>query len=231
MESGRQKILLVEDDPNFGVVLRDYLAMHDFNVTLCVDGKKGWSRFSNESFDLCILDVMMPELDGFSLGKDIRKVNSLIPLIYLTARNMREDMVKGYGIGADDYVLKPFDPEILLLKIRALLKRTGSNNLNYQDEFGIGNFRFIFSTRELIDGKEHYKLSPREAELLRLLAIHSNQVLPRVVALKSIWGEDNYFTGRSMDVFITRIRKYFKPGSQVEIQNIHGNGYLLKTEV
>ncbi len=208
--------------------MRDYLSMNGFNVTLCADGKKGWSRFTNEEFDLCILDVMMPELDGFSLGKDIRKVNPSVPIVYLTAKAMKEDIKKGYGIGADDYILKPFDPEILLLKINALLKRAGNRSDNSQDDYAIGAFEFNFSLRELKKGDVVYKLSPREAELLRLLSVHINQVLPREVALKSIWGDENYFNGRSMDVFITRIRKYFKDDDTVEIQNIHGSGFLLK---
>jgi two-component system, OmpR family, response regulator len=222
------KILLVEDDPNFGMVLRDYLIMNGMNVILCQDGKKGWNRFINESFDLCILDVMMPEQDGFSLGKDIRKSNPRIPLVYLTAKGMREDQLKGFELGADDYILKPFDPEILLMKLKALLKRAGGGGDLEQEEFKIGDFVFSHSTRELRNGGEAFKLSPREADLLKLLALNKNQLLSRETALKAIWGDDSYFNGRSMDVFMTRLRKYFKGNNNITIENIHGNGYMLR---
>ncbi|HMT29083.1 MAG TPA: response regulator transcription factor [Bacteroidia bacterium] len=226
------KILLVEDDVNFGTVMRDYLAMNGYDVTLCADGNKGWSRFSNEKFDLCVLDVMMPDRDGFSLGKDIRKVNPTIPLIYLTARTMKEDIVKGFGLGADDYITKPFDSEILLLKLKALLKRSNNVSADNSDqfEFKIGEYVFNFKLRSLNFHGVIQKLSPREADLLRLLCLHLNDVLSREVALKTIWREDNYFTARSMDVFVTRIRKYFKDDPSIEIINIHGNGFRLRVE-
>ena len=225
----KSKILLVEDDVNFGAVMRDYLAMNGYEVILCSDGKKGWSRFSNESFDLCILDVMMPERDGFSLASDIRKVNPSIPIMFLTARGLKEDVLKGYGIGADDYVTKPFDPEILLHKLRVLVKRSGGLGMdnNQQEEFVIGSFQFNHKLRELRWNGKIQKLSPRESELLKLLCLHINDVLPREVALKKIWSEDNYFTARSMDVFITRIRKYFKDDPGIEIVNVHGNGFRM----
>jgi len=224
----KSKVLLVEDDINFGAVMRDYLAMNGYEVTLCADGNKGWSRFSNEPFDLCILDVMMPDRDGFSLGKDIRKVNPRIPLIYLTAKALKEDVIKGFGIGADDYITKPFDPEILLYKLKALLKRSsGNNNDESQEEFKIGSYHFNHKLRELTFNNLKQKLSPREADLLKLLCIHINDVLPREVALKTIWGDENYFTARSMDVFVTRIRKYFKEDSSIEIVNVHGNGFCM----
>jgi two-component system, OmpR family, response regulator len=227
----KKKILLVEDDVNFGAVMRDYLAMNGYNVVLSPDGNKGWNRFSNEPFDLCILDVMMPDRDGFSLGKDIRKVNARIPLIFLTAKALKEDIIKGFGLGADDYITKPFDPEILLYKLKALLNRIdGSNGTKAADEFEIGKYHFNHKLRELTFGDTKQKLSPREADLLKLLCIHINDVLPREVALKSIWGDENYFTGRSMDVFVTRIRKFFKDDSSVEIVNVHGNGFRMIAE-
>jgi DNA-binding response OmpR family regulator len=224
----KTKILLVEDDVNFGAVMRDYLAMNGYDVTLCPDGNKGWNRFSNESFDLCILDVMMPGRDGFSLAAGIRKVNPSIPIVYLTAKTLKEDIRQGYTTGADDYITKPFDPEILLLKLGALLKRSGTVvNDSDQNQFEIGRYRFNHRLRELeLDG-ETRKLSPREADLLRLLCVHVNDVLSREKALLQIWGEDNYFTGRSMDVFITRIRKYLKDEPAVEIMNVHGSGFRM----
>ena len=226
----KPKILLVDDEVNFGVVMRDYLAMNGYEVTLCADGKKGWASFINNTYDLCILDVMMPEQDGFSLATDIRRMNPRIPLIFLTARNMKADMVKGFTIGADDYVTKPFDPEILLFRLKALLKRTPGEggSVNSQNEFSIGSFAFNHKLRTLeFKGKPVQKLSPREADVLKLLCIHINDVLPRDVALKAIWGEDSYFTGRSMDVFITRIRKYLKNDPSIEILNVHGNGFRM----
>ncbi len=209
--------------------MRDYLALNGYQVDLCPDGKKGWSRFSNEPFDLCILDVMMPERDGFSLAEDIRKVNPGIPLVFLTAKTMKEDVLKGYSIGADDYVVKPFDPEILLHKLRVLLKRSGGAVLSdsLRDEFIIGRFEFNHRLRELRLKDHIQKLSPRESELLQLLCTYVNDVLPRDVALKKIWTEDNYFTARSMDVFLTRIRKLLKADPDIEIINVHGNGFRM----
>lgn len=225
----KTKILLVEDDPNFGAVMRDYLAMHQYEVDLCENGKKGWNRFSNSTFDLCILDVMMPELDGFTLAAEIRKVNPSIPLIFLTSRTMKEDMVKGFSIGADDYVLKPFDAEILLLKLKALLRRSDATSASdrEQNDFIIGKYVFNYRMRELSGISGTVRLSPREADLLQLLCLHMNDVLTREKALKTIWGEDTYFTGRSMDVFLTRLRKCFKADPNIEIVNVHSNGFRL----
>ena len=225
----KPKILLVEDDVNFGAVMRDYLAMNGYQVELCVDGNKGWNRFSNDTFDLCILDVMMPERDGFSLAEDIRKVNPSVPLIFLTAKTMKEDVLKGYSIGADDYVNKPFDPEILLQKLKVLVRRAGGTiaSDSLREEFEIGRFHFNHRLRELRNHDQVQKLSPRESELLQLLCTYMNDVLPREVALKKIWNEDNYFTARSMDVFMTRIRKILKADPDIEIVNVHGNGFRM----
>jgi two-component system, OmpR family, response regulator len=226
---GKTKILLVEDDVNFGAVMKDYLIMNGYSVTLARDGLKGWSSFNNDSFDICILDVMMPGKDGFSLARDIRKVNPAIPLIFLTAKALKEDVVTGYRAGADDYVTKPFDSEVLLLKIKAILGRTSGikNVTGDQQEYEIGDYHFNHKLRILSMGEFVQKLSPREADLLQLLCVYKNDVLPREAALKKIWGEDNYFTARSMDVFITRIRKYLKEDPAVEIVNVHGNGFRL----
>ncbi len=222
-------ILLVEDDANFGSVLSDYLSMNGFKVELAGNGSQGWTSFNNRSFDLVILDVMMPEKDGFSLAEDIRRSGSDVPVIFLTARSLKEDVITGYRKGADDYVIKPFDSEILLLKIKALLDRVVGKNEQESDqtESWIGRFRFDHAGRELVFEDQTRRLSPREAELLQLLYMNRNTILPREKALLKIWGDDNYFNARSMDVFIARLRKYLRPDSDVEIINIHGKGYKL----
>lgn len=228
MENNR--ILLVEDDPNFGTVLKDYLSLNDYKVTLAKDGLEGLIMFKNDDFDLCILDVMMPRKDGFSLAKDIRATNSEVPIIFLTARTMKEDVLKGYQSGADDYLNKPFDSEVLLYKIKAILQRQESEQNIEEDtfEFKIGKFDFNSKLRHLsYDGGEIQKLSPKESKLLKLLATHKNDLMPRELALTKIWRDDNYFTSRSMDVYIAKLRKYLKPDPNVEILNIHGEGFRL----
>lgn len=227
---GSKKILLVEDDPNFGIVLKDYLALNDYNVTHAKDGIEGLIMFKNNDFDLCILDVMMPRKDGFSLAQDIRATNKEIPIIFLTAKTMKEDVLKGYQVGADDYLNKPFDSEVLLLKIKAILQRKESETTqeNEQFEFTIGKFFFNSKLRHLSVGEaEPQKLSPKESKLLRMLAIHKNDLMPRELALTKIWRDDNYFTSRSMDVYIAKLRKYLKEDENVEILNIHGEGFRL----
>ncbi len=225
-----KKILLVEDDPNFGTVLKDYLALNDYDVTHAKDGLEGLIAFKNDEFDICILDVMMPKKDGFSLAKDIKGINSETPLIFLTAKSMKEDVLRGYQVGADDYLNKPFDSEVLLLKLKAILQRksvdaAGDDN---QFEFEIGDFHLNSKLRQLsLKGAEPRKLSPKENKLLKLLAIYKNDLLPRELALTKIWHDDNYFTSRSMDVYIAKLRKYLKPDEKVEIINIHGEGFRL----
>lgn len=228
-----KKILLVEDDPNFGTVLKDYLALNDYDVTHAKDGLDGLISFKNDDFDICILDVMMPKKDGFSLAKDIRTVNKDIPLFFLTAKSMKEDVLKGYQVGADDYLNKPFDSEVLLYKIKAILQRKekDSSNEDNQFEFTIGEFHLNSKLRHLSHkGGEPRKLSPKENKLLKLLAIYKNDLLPREMALTKIWRDDNYFTSRSMDVYIAKLRKYLKPDEKVQIINIHGEGFRLVEE-
>ncbi|OGS69636.1 MAG: two-component system response regulator [Flavobacteria bacterium RIFCSPLOWO2_12_FULL_35_11] len=228
MENNR--ILLVEDDPNFGTVLKDYLSLNDYKVTLAKDGLEGLIMFKNDDFDLCILDVMMPRKDGFSLAKDIRATNSEVPIIFLTARTMKEDVLKGYQSGGDDYLNKPFDSEVLLYKIKAILQRKETEQTIEEDvfEYKIGKFEFNSKLRHLsYDGGEIQKLSPKESKLLKLLATHKNDLMPRELALTKIWRDDNYFTSRSMDVYIAKLRKYLKPDENVEILNIHGEGFRL----
>ena len=227
---GSKKILLVEDDPNFGTVLKDYLALNDYNVTHAKDGIEGLIMFKNSDYDLCILDVMMPRKDGFSLAQDIRGTNKEVPIIFLTAKTLKEDVLKGYSVGADDYLNKPFDSEVLLHKIKAILQRkeTDKSAESEQFEFNIGGFFFNSKLRHLsIGDQEPIKLSPKESKLLRMLAIHKNDLMPRELALTKIWRDDNYFTSRSMDVYIAKLRKYLKIDENVEILNIHGEGFRL----
>lgn len=225
-----KKILLVEDDPNFGTVLKDYLMLNDYSVTHAKDGLEGLIMFKNDDFDICILDVMMPRKDGFSLAKDIRASNADVPIIFLTAKTMKEDVLKGYEVGADDYLNKPFDSEVLLHKIKAILSRK-AKDVNADDEvndFTIGKFHLNSKLRHLsFDGGEPRKLSPKENKLLKMLILHKNDLMPRELALTKIWRDDNYFTSRSMDVYIAKLRKYLKDDPNVEIVNIHGEGFRL----
>ncbi|QYS92576.1 response regulator transcription factor [Flavobacterium covae] len=223
-------MLLVEDDPNFGSILRDYLSMNDFEVTLAKNGMEGFEKFKKDEYDLCILDVMMPYKDGFTLAKEIREKNKEVPLIFLTAKTMKEDVLKGYKVGADDYLNKPFDSEVLLMKIRAIIQRKASEMKGDSSkyEFSIGKFHLNAKLRFLTyPGDEPVKLSPKENELLKMLALHENDLMPRELALTKIWRDDNYFTSRSMDVYIAKLRKYLKHDENVEILNIHGEGFRL----
>ncbi|SRR6056297_492568 len=229
MMNEKAKVLLCEDDENFGDVLRSYLEMNDFEVELAVDGAQGWNTFQNQEFDLCILDVMMPKKDGFTLAREIRKKDKEIPIVFLTAKTMKEDVLKGFESGADDYITKPFSSEELLMRIQAILKRSQKKtSTSIPKEYTFGEFTFNFPLRLLkYRDEEEQKLSPKEAQLLQLLAHAKNQVVERSEALEKIWGEDSYFTARSMDVFIAKLRKYLKVSDDVEIVNIHGNGFQL----
>jgi DNA-binding response OmpR family regulator len=233
----KNKILLVEDDQNFGDVLRSYLDMHDYHVTLAKDGAEGLEKYRKAYFDLCIFDVMMPKMDGFSLAREIRKTDAEIPIIFLTAKALKEDVLEGFRIGADDYITKPFLSAELLARVQAILKRSHKSEIKTEvkteeKEFIIGKYHFNFPLRILTFGlgekaEEKFKLSPKEAQLLKLFAVHMNDILPRSEALTKIWSEDNYFTARSMDVFVTKLRKYLKRDENIEIVNIHGNGFQL----
>lgn len=232
MEDQKKRILLVEDDPNFGTILKDYLAINDYEVILAKNGMEGFEKFKKNNFDLCILDVMMPYKDGFTLAKEIREKSKDVPIVFLTAKTMKEDVLKGYKVGADDYLNKPFDSEVLLMKIKAIIQRKATETFseNKQFEFKIGKFDLNSKLRFLkFEDGEAIKLSPKENELLRLLALHENDLMPRELALTKIWRDDNYFTSRSMDVYIAKLRKYLKPDPQVEILNIHGEGFRLVT--
>ena len=227
-----KRILLVEDDPNLGLLLQDYLQLKGkFEVVLCVDGDEGLRAFTKQEFDLCILDVMMPKKDGFTLGKEIRKINQNIPIIFATAKAMMEDKASAYNLGGDDYITKPFRIEELLLRINALLKRVAvketAESTPAQTVFQIGDYTFDYTTQLIHYKGQQQKLSTKEAELLQLLCLKKNTVLTREEALLSIWHDDNYFNGRSMDVFLSKLRKYLREDPKVEILNVHGKGYKL----
>ena len=225
-----KKILLVEDDPNFGKILKDYLTINNYEISLAVNGIDGFEKFNKSEFDLCILDIMMPFKDGLTLAKEIREVNESIPLIFLTAKNLKDDVLKGYKIGADDYLTKPFDSEILLAKIKSILNRKPSLNTEQQDifEFDFGEFSFNSKLR-ILTHKEgiSFKLSPKENQLLKMLVLNFDDLLPRDIALNKIWRDANYFTSRSMDVYIAKLRKYLEKDSSLKIINVHGEGFRL----
>ncbi len=225
------RVFMVEDDRNFGTVLKAYLEINGFVVTWVKDGLQALPRFKEQEYDICLLDVMLPNVDGFTIAREIRDYREGIPMIFLTAKTMKEDMLEGYSVGADDYITKPFDSEILILKINAILNR--HQRLQKEDEptiYKISTVEFNAELRTIQTGQETFKLSPKEADLLRMLCKEKNKVLPRDTALTRIWGETSYFTTRSMDVYITKLRKYLKDVPGVEIINIHGSGYLMKIE-
>lgn len=228
MEERKNKILLCEDDQNLGMVLKNYLELNDYEVILERDGRLGLAAFQREKFDLCLLDVMMPNMDGFTLAEEIRDIDPDVPLFFLSAKTMKDDIIQGYKLGADDYITKPFDSEVLLLKIKAILKRNEEQNKESENmQFDLGSFHFNPKLRQLIHADLTQTLSPKENELLKMLAEHKNDLLPRERALKKIWGSDTYFNGRSMDVYIAKLRKYLKEDANIEIVNIHGNGFRL----
>lgn len=225
-----KQILLVEDEKNFGRILKDYLQMNGHTVVLCEDGEQALKSFQENKFDLCILDVMMPKMDGFTLANNIKKINAQTPLLFLTAKAMREDVLQGYKLGAEDYLIKPFDSEVLLYKIKVILGRINKIGGN-AEEFEIGSFSFNFRLRTLKKDGVETKLSPKEAALLKMLCEFKNDVMPREKALKEIWKDENYFTGRSMDVYIVKLRKFLVSDDKIEIINLHGNGYSLLVRV
>ena len=226
-----QKILLVEDDPCFGSVLKSYLELSDYEVTLCVNGNEGLDAFRKERFDICLMDVMMPEMDGFTLGKKIRELDPSVPFVFITAKSLKEDMKLGYEIGADDYIVKPFNSEVLILKIKAILSRSKHEEQEARPKFiNIGDYLFNTELRTVSKNDEQIKLTPKEARLLELLYKHRDGLLARDKALNEIWGTNDYFTARSMDVYVTKLRKYFKDDDKIKIENVHGSGFRLVIE-
>jgi two-component system, OmpR family, response regulator len=224
----KPKILLCEDDQNLGNVLKNYLELNDYDVVLERDGRLGLAAFQREKFDICLLDIMMPHMDGFKLAEEIRDIDLDVPLFFLSAKTMKEDIIQGYKLGADDYITKPFDSEVLLMKIKAILKRNEEQNReNDNAEYNLGKYHFNPRLRELDLGGTKSTLSPKENDLLKMLCEYKNDLLPREQALKKIWGSDTYFNGRSMDVYIAKLRKYLKEDGSIEIVNIHGNGFRL----
>jgi two-component system, OmpR family, response regulator len=224
------KIFLVEDDLSFGSVLKSYLELNDFSVEWVDDGKYAVDHFRKGIFEICILDVMLPHVDGFTIANEIRQINNLVPIIFLTAKKLKEDVLKGYGAGGDDYISKPFDTDILLAKIRAILARRDFQS-GTKDIYEIGKFIFNSKLRTLTIGNDEKKLSPKEGQLLELLALNPNALISREMALKKIWGNDDYFTARSMDVYITKLRKFLSDDPHLNIKNIHGTGFQLIVSV
>jgi len=228
MEAAKSKILLCEDDTNLSMVLKNYLELNDYDVTLERDGRLGLAAFQREKFDICLLDVMMPNMDGFKVAEEIRDINPDVPLFFLSAKTMKEDIIQGYKLGADDYITKPFDSEVLLHKIKAIIKRNEEDHREeLYAEYDLGKYHFNPRLRELTVNGITQTLSPKENDLLKMLADYKNDLLPREIALKKIWGSDTYFNGRSMDVYIAKLRKYLKEDEKLEIVNIHGNGFRL----
>ncbi len=226
MNTKAVKIFLVEDDLSFGTVLKSYLEINDFSVDWIDDGKYAVEHFRKGSFDICILDVMLPHVDGFTIANEIRQINNSVPIIFLTAKKLKDDVLKGYGAGGDDYITKPFDTDILLAKIRAIVARRDLQG-GTRDIYEIGKFVFNARLRTLSSGDDEKKLSPKEAQLLELLAVNPNALISREMALKKIWGNDDYFTARSMDVYITKLRKMLSDDPRLNIKNIHGAGFQL----
>lgn len=232
MSRTKTKILLVEDEPNFGAVLKNYLQLAHYEVDWCLNGKEAFSKFQSQNYQLCILDVMMPEMDGFTLGKEMKALQPQLPFIFLTAKGLKEDILKGFKIGAQDYLTKPFDSDVLLEKIKVILNRFEQHDtpLPLAEEIHIGKYRFLPQKRQLTFQTNRFRLSPKENNLLLELCRHRNSLLARTYALETIWGDDNYFTGRSMDVYIAKLRKYLNMDSDIEIETIHGSGFILRSD-
>jgi DNA-binding response OmpR family regulator len=219
------KVLIAEDDRDFGNILTQYVTISGFEVNLSRDGKEAWENFNEDKPDICVLDVMMPEMDGFTLAEKIKQQHSDMPIIFLTAKSLKEDIVRGLKLGADDYITKPFDPEVLILRINNILKRVYSS---VNDEYNISSTVLRFNTLELLCGKTKEKLTLKEAQLLRYFIINKNKILAREDILTEIWGEDDYFLGRSMDVFISRLRKYVSEDKKIDIRTVRGTGFILE---
>ena len=227
-EKQKFNLLVVEDDHNLGILLEEFLKLHNYDVTLCRDGVEGYHAFNRGNFDMCLVDIMMPKKDGFTLAEEIREKNTEIPIVFLTARSLKEDKIKGFKIGADDYITKPFSMEVLQFRIEAILRRVYKEEEEEEDlEFKIGQYTFTPTDQQLTLNGETKRLTTKENDLLKMLCQNMNKVTERDKALKKIWFEDNYFTARSMDVFITKLRKYLKGDDHVEIINVHGTGYKL----
>lgn len=226
--NAKKRLLLVEDDVNLGNLIFDSLEINDYEVTLYRNGEDAWNNFEKGKYDMLLLDIMMPKRDGISLAREVRKVDPVIPIIFLTAKGLKEDKILGFKVGADDYLTKPFEIDELVARMEAIFRRSQKGvNLDGTTEFNIGKYIFNTNSRNLTIDNVSVKLTTKESGLLEQLCIQQNGVLTREIALKAVWGSDNYFTGRSMDVYITKIRKYLSQDPTIEIQNIHGEGYKL----
>lgn len=223
----RFSILLCEDDENLGMLLREYLNAKGYSTDLCPDGDAGYKAFVKNRYDMCVLDVMMPKMDGFTLAQEIRQANAEVPIVFLTAKTLKEDVLAGFKIGADDYLTKPFSMEELTLRIDAILRRTHGKKPKESNIYQVGRFTFDTQKQLLTIDDLQIKLTTKESELLALLCAHSGEILQRDFALKTIWTDDNYFNARSMDVYVTKLRKHLKADPSLEIKNIHGKGYKL----
>ena len=227
MENEQLTILLAEDDPNLGLTLKTYLDAKGFPTKLFVNGEEAFTAYKNEKFDFCILDVMMPIKDGFTLAKEIREIDKKIPILFLTAKSMDEDKRKGYNIGGDDYMTKPFSLDELIMKIEAISRRCNPYGANSDNVFKIGQYLFNYTKQTLAINDEVQRLTSRESDLLKLLCINKNDVLDRSFALKKIWLDDSYFNARCMDVYVAKLRKYLKEDPNISIMNVHGIGFKL----
>lgn len=226
----KTRILLAEDDENLGMLLKEYLKAKGFDTEWCTNGEKAYRHFMNDHFDICILDIMMPVKDGLTLAKEIRVVNNDIPIIFLTAKNLKEDVLQGFKAGADDYIAKPFSMEELLYRIEAIMRRVKGTKHEEETTFKLGKFVFDSIKQKLTSDNEEHKLTTKESDLLKLLCLNKNNVLERNFALKTIWVDDNYFNARSMDVYIAKLRKMLKSDPNIQIMNIHGKGFRLIEE-
>ncbi len=226
MAERKLDILLAEDDPNLSMLLTDYLQSEGFEVTMCKDGQAALDAFTARTFDLCLFDVMLPKMDGFTLARSVREQNKEIPILFITARSLKEDKLEGYGIGADDYITKPFDAEELLWKIRAVIRRLPKENQETSTNLVIGNYTFDFGNQSLIIGDNTRRITEKESDILLYLSKHRNRVIRREEMVKELWGQNDYFLGRSLDVFITKIRKYLKDDPRLNIENVFGVGFV-----
>jgi DNA-binding response OmpR family regulator len=229
--NSKAKVFLAEDDMSLGFVIKDNLEEEGFDVVHCADGQTAMERFNKDEFDICLLDVMMPNKDGFAVAKKIRQLSDLIPILFLTSKSMEEDKVKGFQTGADDYIIKPFSMQELMMRMNVFLRRTKKMHSEQQEEYKIGNLRFSFTDLKLYSPEGNFSLTQREADLLRFLCKHPNKVLKREEVLMNVWGKDDYFLGRSMDVFMTKLRKYFKGDPGINLETIHGLGFRFNADV
>ncbi len=229
MEQDKIHVLLAEDDKNLGSVLTSYLEAKGYPTTLCINGQEAFNAFRSDTFDFCIIDVMMPVKDGFTLAKEIREIDKKTPILFLTAKSMQEDKLRGFELGADDYITKPFSMEELLMRMRAIIRRTTESKTMQasRTQYEVGKFTFDYNRQLLKKGEDEQKLTSKESELLKMLCDNANEVLDRSDALKKIWHDDSYFNARSMDVYVTKLRKYLKADPSLELINVHGVGFKL----